>query len=109
MLRLLRIAWAKAAGSARQALDLLRTARPETNISPGERRETVEELLQNWDAVRDALAPLVTERAKALEAAHRRVRASVQLARRGMSVAKHFPPDLLGALALVPVPKGVRQ
>ncbi len=90
------------------ALELLKTARPETNISPGERRETVEELLRNWDAVREALAPLVTERAKALETAHRRVRASVQLARRGMSVAKHFPPDLLGALALVPVPKGVR-
>jgi superfamily II DNA or RNA helicase len=91
-----------------KALDLLRTARPETNISPGERRETVEELLQNWEAVRAALDPLVTERAKTLETAHRRVRASVQLARRGMSMAKHFPPDLLGALALVPVPKGVR-
>ncbi len=92
-----------------KALDLLRTVRPETNISPGERRETVDELIQNWDAVREALTPLVTERAKTLETAHRRVRASVQLARRGMSVAKHFPPDLLGALALVPVPKGVRQ
>src|SRR5262249_47374332 len=32
-----------------RALELLRTARPETNISPGERRETVDELLQNWD------------------------------------------------------------
>jgi len=92
-----------------KALDLLRTARPEANISPGERRETVEELLRNWEAVREALAPLVTERAEALETAHRRVRASVQLARRGMSVAKHFPPDLLGSLALVPIPKGVRQ
>lgn len=92
-----------------KALELLRTARPEANMSAGERRETVQELLQNWDAVRNALAPLVIQRAKALETAHRRVRASVQLARRGMSVAKHFPPDLLGALALVPVPKGVRQ
>jgi len=92
-----------------EALDLLRTARPATNISPGERRETVEELLQNWDAVRNALDPLVRQRAKDLETAHRRVRASVQLSRRGVSVARHFPPDLLGVLALVPVPKGVRQ
>ena len=92
-----------------KALELLRTARPEANISPGERRETVQELLQNWHLVRNALDPLVTERAKALETAHRRVRASVQLARRGMSVAKHFPPDLLGVLALMPVPTGVRQ
>ncbi|MBX5493895.1 MAG: DEAD/DEAH box helicase [Bryobacteraceae bacterium] len=91
-----------------KALDLLRTARPDANISPGERRETLEELLRNWEAVRDALEPLVIERAKALETAHRRVRASVQLARRGMSVARHFPPDLLGVLVLVPVPKGLR-
>jgi superfamily II DNA or RNA helicase len=92
-----------------KALDLLRTARPEANISAGERRETVEELLRNWDPVREAVEPLVTGRAKVLETAHRRVRASVQLARRGMSVAKHFPPDLLGALALLPIPKGVRE
>ena len=87
---------------------MLRTVRTDVNISPGERRENVEELLRYWDVIRDALEPLVTDRAKALEAAHRRVRASVQLARRGMSVAQHFPPDLLGMLALVPVPKGVR-
>jgi superfamily II DNA or RNA helicase len=92
-----------------RALELLRTARPEANISPGERREILEELFQNWDAVRGALEPLVKERAKVLETAHRRVRASVQLARRGMSVAKHFPPDLLGVLALAPIPKGVRH
>jgi superfamily II DNA or RNA helicase len=91
---------------AGEALKLLRTARADANISPGERRENVEELLQQWEVIRDALAPIVTERAKTLEAAHRRVRASVQLARRGLSVAKHFPPDLLGMLALVPIPKG---
>jgi len=90
-----------------EALNLLRTARPEANVSPGERREPVQELLDHWEDVRQALDPLVTERAKTLEAAHRRVRASVQLASRGMSVAKHFPPDLLGALVLLPVPKGV--
>jgi superfamily II DNA or RNA helicase len=91
-----------------EALELLRTARADANISPGERRENVEELLQHWDVIRDALEPLITDRARALEAAHRRVRASVQLARRGMSVAQHFPPDLLGMLALVPLPKGVQ-
>lgn len=92
-----------------KALEMLRTAIPEMNITPQERRETVDELLQQWGGLREAMSPLVTGRAKALETAHRRVRASVQLARRGMSVAKHFPPDLLGALALLPIPKGVRR
>ena len=91
-----------------QALEFLRIACPGPNISPGERKEAVQELLDHWEAVRLALDSLVTARAKTLEAAHRRVRASVQLARRGVSVAKHFPPDLLGALVLLPIPKGVR-
>jgi superfamily II DNA or RNA helicase len=89
------------------ALDLLRPVRPEANLSITERKEPIQELLLHWKEIRDALAPLVVERAKHLEAAHRRVRGSVQLARRGMSVARHFPPDLLGSLVLLPMPKGM--
>jgi hypothetical protein len=37
------------------ALALLRTARPDANVSPGERRDAVQELLVHWDAVRQAL------------------------------------------------------
>ncbi len=90
------------------ALQLLRTARPDANISPAERAEVVRELLEAWEPVRAALDPLITARARRLEEAHRRVRATVQLARRGLAVARHYPPDLLGVLALLPIPKGVR-
>lgn len=94
---------------AGQALDLLRAARPDANISSQERREHIDEILTHWEALRNGLEPLVAERARTLETAHRRVRASAQLARRGMSVAQHFPPDLLGMLSLIPVPQGVVQ
>lgn len=45
-----------------EALNLLLTARPEANVSPGERREPVQELHDHWEYVRQALDPLVTER-----------------------------------------------
>jgi superfamily II DNA or RNA helicase len=91
------------------ALDLLRTAKAEGNIDPAERSEVVEELLNVWEPIRHAMDPLVVERAQTLENSHRDVRKSVKLARRGMSVARHFPPDLLGLLVLLPIPLGVRQ
>ena len=91
-----------------EALQLLRTAKPDANMSTGERTELVRELLESWEQVRTALDPLITARAKRLEEAHRRVRATVQLARRGLAVARHYPPDLLGVLALLPIPQGVR-
>jgi len=91
-----------------EALRLLRTAQPDANISPAERAEVVRELLEAWEPVRTALDPLITGRAKRLEEAHRRVRAAVQLARRGLAVARHYPPDLLGVLVLLPIPQGVR-
>jgi superfamily II DNA or RNA helicase len=85
-----------------KALDLLRTAQPVANISTGERAENIEELLAVWPQVKVALDPLIVERARALEQAHRRVRESVKLAKRGMGVTRHFPPDLLGLLVLIP-------
>jgi len=91
------------------ALALLRSAAPAANVSPAERTEVIQELLHQWEPVRRALDRLVRDRAKQLEAAHRRVRATVKLARRGMGVARHYPPDLLGLLVLIPLPKGVHQ
>jgi hypothetical protein len=90
------------------ALDLLRTAKVAGNIDPAERLAVVEEVLKVWEAIRHAMDPLVLKRAQTLENAHRDVRKSVKLARRGMSVARHFPPDLLGLLILLPLPLGVR-
>ena len=87
----------------------MRTAKAEGNIDPAERREVVEELLNVWEPIRHAMDPLVVQRAQTLENSHRDVRKSVKLARRGMSVARHFPPDLLGLLVLLPIPLGVRR
>lgn len=92
-----------------EALRLLDKARPEANVLETERKECVRELLDAWPAVRIALDPLIQQRARRLEEAHRRVRAAVQLARRGLAVARHFPPDLLGVLVLLPIPLGVRR
>ncbi|MDW8132019.1 MAG: hypothetical protein RMI94_15830, partial [Bryobacterales bacterium] len=92
-----------------EALRLLEQARAEANVSEQERRECVQEFLAAWDSVRSALDPLIVQRARRLEQAHRRVRAAVQLARRGLTVARHFPPDLLGVLVLLPIPQGVRR
>jgi superfamily II DNA or RNA helicase len=92
-----------------QPVNLLRGARPEANVSEIERRETLKEFLVAWPAIQKALDPLVKARARQLEEAHKRVRGAVQLARRGTSVARHFPPDLLGVLALLPIPGGVRR
>jgi hypothetical protein len=90
------------------ALHLLRTAAPEANVQPAVRTEVATELLNHWGSIRTAMDPLVIKRAETLEAAHRRVRASIRLARRGMSVVRHYPPDLLGFLILLPRPKGVQ-
>jgi hypothetical protein len=87
---------------------LLETARSEANINPADRAAAIREVLDAWPPIRAALEPKVTERSHRLEQAHKRVRASVSLGKRGTSVARHFPPDLLGLLVLLPVPQGVR-
>ncbi len=92
----------------KDALELLRTAKAEGNIEPSERTELLNEILAHWETIRASMDPLVEERAQTLERAHKDVRASAKLSRRGMTVARHFPPDLLGLLILLPIPKGVR-
>jgi superfamily II DNA or RNA helicase len=91
-----------------EAQRLLETARSVANITPADRTAAIREVLDAWPPVRAALEPKVTERSHRLEQAHKRVRASVSLGKRGTSVARHFPPDLLGLLVLLPVPQGVR-
>jgi hypothetical protein len=91
------------------AQHLLETASPAKNISPQERKAALVEVLDQWSALRAALEPIVTVRSRNLELAHRRIRKSANLRRRGTSVGKHFPPDLLGLAVLLPVAKGVRE
>ena len=91
-----------------EAQRLLETSRSAANITPADRTAAIREVLEAWPPVRAALEPKVTDRSHRLEQAHKRVRASVSLGKRGTSVARHFPPDLLGLLVLLPVPQGVR-
>jgi superfamily II DNA or RNA helicase len=91
------------------ALGLLENLHPDAAITSGERREVLSEVLGWWPELRPGLERLVTERARKLEDAHRRVRAAAHLARRGLAVRPQFPPDLIGLLILLPVPKGVKR
>jgi superfamily II DNA or RNA helicase len=88
-------------------LILLSSASPQSNISTGERTEVLTEFLGSWEALKPQLKPILDERAQKLAESHRRVRAAAHLRRRGLSVSPYFPPDLLGVLVLLPLPKGV--
>ena len=92
-----------------EVLELLKTAKAEAQITPQERREVIEEVLGWWGNLDADLNSIVKEQAKKLEDAHRRVRSAVRLPRRGMAVKPHLPPDLIGILVLMPVPKGVAK
>lgn len=89
-----------------EATDLLKTAKPDANILPGERNEILEEVLGWWESLQTTLENVIQIRAKKLEESHRRVRKSARLSRRGLSVRPHFPSDLLGTVVLLPIPGG---
>jgi superfamily II DNA or RNA helicase len=90
-----------------EVLELLQRAKPDANISIQERQEVLREVLGWWSDLQSFLQSIIQERAKNLYESHRRIRSAAHIARRGLSVQPHFPPDLLGTLVLLPVPKGV--
>jgi hypothetical protein len=98
-----RIEWV----SEEQVLNLLQKAKPDANISAPERQEVIDEVLGWWESLKPSLQSLIEKRAQKLLDSHRRIRSAAHIARRGLTVQPHFPPDLLGALVLLPVPKGV--
>ncbi len=88
-------------------LSLLSSASPQSNISADERKEALADFLSAWEIIKPQLKPKLDERAQKLLEAHRRVRAAAHLKRRDLSVSAYFPPDLLGVLVLLPLPRGV--
>ena len=80
------------------ALRLLAEAQPVVNMSPSERSEHVRwalaRLQDGWDD------DIVTQRADALEAAHCRLRQTVQGGQ--ATVEPHRPPDIIGCYVLTP-------
>lgn len=92
-----------------EALDLLTTVRPEANITEAERHEILVETIAGWETLQAPIRKLVEQKAVALEEAHRRIRKSVDIPRRGLAVTPHLPPDLLGILVIAPIPKGASR
>ncbi|MGQ9703165.1 MAG: helicase-related protein [Actinomycetota bacterium] len=88
-----------------EALDLLRRAQPEMNVPRAERLEILQEVLGYWAALQKPLEGKIKGQAAKLREAHREVRASARLKRGGLRVIPQFPPDLLGLLVLVPIPR----
>jgi len=62
------------------------------------------ETLAWWNALQDALRHTLNERKETLTDAHQRVRQL--LGQRRVRIEPHLPPDWLGVLVLLPVPRG---
>lgn len=92
--------------SPEAAQSLLDTAVPSGNVSLGEKQEILTDLLNQWENLQPQLAVLLSERAQALQAAHRRVRRMVQQGT--LKIEPKTPPDLLGVVVLLPTPKGIK-
>ncbi len=95
--------------SREEATDLLREAEPEENISTQARAEAIDKSLAWYEGLQGEIRGILEERARSLQAAHKRVREAARVVRRGVAVTRHLPPDLLGVIVLLPVPKGTKQ
>jgi len=91
--------------SLKDAGALLDAASPAANVSPAEKREVLSTVLSWWEALQPALADLMDERTSRLAEAHKRV--GRMLKGGSMLVEPQMPPDLLGVLVMLPIPKGV--
>ncbi|NPV58934.1 MAG: DEAD/DEAH box helicase [Actinobacteria bacterium] len=91
-----------------EAVALLREAEPEENVSPQARTEALEKARTWYEDLKGEIRGILEERARALQDSHKRVRQAARVVRRGVTVTRHLPPDLLGVIVLLPVPKGVK-
>ena len=91
--------------SLEDAAALLEAASPSANVSPAEKQQVLSAALSWWDALQPELEVLMAQRASHLAEAHKRV--GRLLKGRSMQVEPQMPPDLLGLLVMLPVPKGV--
>jgi len=89
-----------------RARELMDNAEASGNLEPAHRRELVAETTAAWDALRPWLGAMAAERRSRLEEAHQRIRGLLQQGR--LRIEPQMPPDLLGVLVLVPVPKAVQ-
>ncbi|MFB3902270.1 MAG: helicase-related protein [Acidobacteriota bacterium] len=88
-----------------KALELLGATRPDANVSLPEKRELIDNALQEWPRIQSAVGDRIQARAADLQESHKRVRQAVSLKVRQLTVDPQAPPDLLGILVLQPVIK----
>ena len=89
-----------------EALTLL-AAEPSSNLPLKEKRDLVASMLHEIEGMlkdqnSSQLGKILRDRASEVEAAHRRIRQSLEQRVRGLRVELHWPPDLLGVLVLQP-------
>jgi superfamily II DNA or RNA helicase len=84
----------------------LARATPDANVPADQAGAQVQRVLDRLDAVRMDLEARADECAEELLSAHRRVRAEIGAARRGLSVTAQKPVDVLGVYLYLPVAAG---
>ncbi len=84
---------------------LMEGATPTGNISAEMKAEVLTDAVAAWDGLQPEIETLLTERAERLTESHRRIRSITKSGR--IRIEPQKPPDLLGILILLPVPKGV--
>ncbi len=94
-----------------EALALLDGAAPAANVAQAQKLEVLREVLGSWQQLMPHLDALLDRRAAELTEGHQRLRAQLHGDGRrgaGVRITPHRPPDLLGAVVLMPVPRGVK-
>jgi superfamily II DNA or RNA helicase len=89
-----------------QAQQMLDAAQAAANVPLAERQEVLAETLSWWPDLQPKLGEVLDERARQLQESHQRIRSL--LSRKPVRIEPQTPPDLLGVVVLLPVPKGVR-
>jgi len=95
--------------SPEEAYILLDTVKPIANVPLSEKQEVLKETLSaiRYSLHADFFKKFVWQRAQDLSSSHKRIRRLLK--KRQIKVEPYFPPDLLGVLVILPVPKGVSQ
>lgn len=86
-----------------QAIEALLSAQSEANVYPEQARTFLSKVINEFDALQPHLQQIARERGDALLAAHRRVRAAIQLRGVRYRVEPQLPLDVLGIYIYLPV------
>ncbi len=89
--------------SPKEAYALLDTVKPTANVPLAEKEEVLEEIFTDWPSIQELLKEAVNQRAQKLSSSHQRIRRLIK--RKRIKVEPYFPPDLLGVLVVLPMPK----